>query len=205
MEYTVIDIETMSNEEMIDKLPEPTLALGNLKDETKIQAKIEEAKQKQIDSMALNPLYGKIACIGYGERVVVKEAEDELIEEIVTEVLSKMAPICTYNGIGFDIPFIYKRALILGVKISPPMSFWMKRYVTTPHCDLMQVWGNWRDYEKMDNVAKVLLGHGKVDFDVTTIKDLIKTEEGKSKIAEYCKRDLEVTKLLFDKMNGVLF
>ena len=204
MEYTVLDIETMPNEDMIDKLPEPTVAIGNLKDEAKIQAKIEEAKQKQIDNMALNPLYGKIACIGYGEKVIVSEYENDLIVEI-GHVLSRMQPICTYNGTMFDLPFIYKRAVILGISITPPLSFWTKRYIITPHCDLMQVWGSWKDYEKMDNIAKVILGQGKVDFDVTTIKDLIKTEEGKSKIAEYCKHDLKITKLLFHRMNGILF
>ena len=178
MEYTVIDIETMPNEEMIERLPEPNVALGNLKDEAKIKAKVEAAKQKQIESMALSPMFGKIACIGVDTDVHIVEDEKLLIEEVGKEVLSKMQPICTWNGINFDIPFIYKRALILGVKISPPMSFWMKRYNTTPHCDLMQVWGSWRDHEKLDTVANVLLGEGKVDFDVTQIKELIKTDEG---------------------------
>jgi len=212
MEYTVIDIETMPNEEMIDKLPEPIVKYGNTKDEEKRKVIYGDAKQKQIDSMALNPMFGKIACIGTFVKepyCILHDDEKSMIEMFIEGVLNfggnNSPKIATWNGMGFDIPFVYKRALILGVKISPPMSFWMKRYNTTPHCDLMQVWGNWRDYEKLDTVANVLLGEGKIDFDVTTIKDLIKTDEGKNKISEYCKRDLEVTKKLFDKMNGILF
>ena len=205
MEYTVIDIETMPDETMIDKLPEPDVKYGNAKDEEKRRVIYENAVAKQVDSMALNPLFGRIACIGIGDTVHMAENEKTLIEIVSKELFSKMQPICTWNGIGFDIPFIYKRAIILGIKIDPPMSFWMKRYTITPHCDLMQVWMNWYGYEKLDTVAKALLGRGKVDFDVTQIKELIKTAEGIEKISNYCKGDLEATKLLFDKMNGILF
>lgn len=213
-EYTVVDIETMPNEEMIDKLPEPDVKYGNTKDEAKRQVVYEEAVKKQIEKMALSPLYGKIACVGHKKGLelagcVISCNEHEIVKFIFDEILtwadSNSPKIVTWNGIGFDIPFIYKRALILGIKPSSSMDYWMKRYNTSPHCDLMQVWCNWYGYEKLDNVAKAVLGHGKVEFDVTQIAQLMKTEAGRKQISDYCIGDTNPTSKLFYKMANVLF
>ena len=214
--YTVLDIETIPNSKMVNKLPEPDVKYGNTKDEEKRQAKRQEAKQEQIDKMALNPLYGRICCVALVsaggmnymiDDVDTDEKEKKIIEFIKSQAMDmSMSPkICTWNGLSFDIPFIYKRALILGVDMKVPMSHWMKRYSNIPHCDLMQLWCNWYGYEKLDNVASVLLGEGKKDFDVTTIKDLIKTGEGREKVAEYCIHDTQITWKILDKVVNILF
>lgn len=210
-DYTIIDIETYPDLNMVDTLPEPKID-SRLKDPVKIEAKKVEAKQKQIDGMALNPLYGKIACIGYstgGESECVIEGTEEQIINTFFDIISlgraESPKIVTWNGISFDIPFIYKRAMILGIKPHISMSYWMKRYTTSPHCDLMQVWCNWYGMEALNTVAKALLNKEKAEFDVTTIKDLIKTPEGRKEISSYCKKDVDITKELFDKMAGILF
>jgi len=228
-EYTVIDIETYPDIDMIGKLPEipfEEAKTGNLKDPDKIAAKEaealskhEEKKMAQVAEMALNPLYGKIACVGYqmgtGDSTINNKgcAIDQDEEKVIRTFFDKIIPfgqtgspkIVTWNGMGFDIPFIYKRAMILGVKPTVSMGYFMKRYQTDTHCDLMQVWCNWYGREKLDNVAKALLGEGKQDFDFRTIKDLIKVSEGREKIAEYCSKDVEITSKLFYKMANILF
>ena len=217
-DYVVIDIETYPNMDMVDKLPEPKID-SRLKDPAKIEKAKTEATQKQIDEMALNPLYGKIACIGSSlgtlnkgleeTTVWIDQSEDEIIKrffgEIATFKNGNSPKIVTWNGLNFDIPFIYKRALLLGVKPTMSMSFWMKKYTTAPHCDLMQVWCNWYGYEKLDNVTQALLNEGKEEFDVKEISDLMKTEEGKAKITRYCSNDVAITNKLFHKMANVLF
>ena len=211
-EYTVIDIETYPNEEMIDRLPEPKID-ARVKDPVKIEAKRIEGRAKQIDEMALNPLYGKIACVGYKKEdnkgVVICDEEDLVIKEFFEKIIpfgqQNSPKIVTWNGMGFDVPFIYKRALILGFNPTVSMSHFMKRYQTEIHCDLMQIWMNWYGYEKLNNVATVLLDEGKQEFDIKTIKDLIKTEDGQSEIAKYCEQDVEITSKLFYKMANVLF
>ena len=50
------DIETIRNEEMIQHLPMPDVKTGNLKDLNKINAKVQEAKEQQIERMALSPI-----------------------------------------------------------------------------------------------------------------------------------------------------
>ena len=77
MNIIAIDIETYPNPEMISRLPEVE-ADSRLKDEAKIKADIEKKKEEQIKKMALNPLYGKIACIGYyGDKIKEVDLRDE--------------------------------------------------------------------------------------------------------------------------------
>ena len=212
-EYTVIDIETYPNEDMIDRLPEPKID-SRLKDPVKIEAAKIEAKDKQIQEMALSPLYGKIACVGYEKGkgnvdVAIDEDETRIIKHFFEHIIplgqTGSPKIVTWNGMNFDVPFLYKRAMILGIKPTVNMSYFMKRYQVETHCDLMQVWCGWYGYEKLDNVSQAVLGYGKVEFDVTTIKDLMKTPEGREKISVYCKGDIKATSELFNLMANVLF
>lgn len=199
-----LDIETMPNPDMIDRLPVPEIKTGNLKDPEKIAKKLEEAKTKQIEDMALSPLYGKIACcglIGKNPEFLIGTEEDIIIS--ILDVLNSNE-ICTWNGINFDIPFIYKRSLILGINPKQRMNFWMKRNTSYPHCDLMQIWCNWYGYEKLDTVARVILGEGKVEFDVTTIPELLNSEEGIKKLEKYCLQDTILNWKLHKKFEGVL-
>ena len=121
------------------------------------------------------------------------------------------ARIVTWNGIGFDIPMIYKRALLLGIDPgnfgAPPLTAWTKRYSTDRHYDLMQVWGGWssQGFEKLDAVAGIVLGQRKVECDVTQIAAMIETEDGRAKVAEYCLTDTRLTWALWKRFNGIMF
>ena len=75
----VLDIETMPNEEVLSLLPEPSID-SRLKDPEKIKLAQESAREKQIEKMALSPLTGKVACIGfYGAVNDVKFGREEIL------------------------------------------------------------------------------------------------------------------------------
>jgi len=197
MSKYIIDIETFPNYDVINMLPEPTVALGNIKDVEKIKAKIEVAKNKQISQMALSPLTGKIACIGvYNgslENVFVG-SEKEVLTDFYNIILKDNNELITYNGNGFDIPFIFKRGIILGLEWATILA--MKEYTnrySERHIDLMQEFCDYEKYEKLDTLARFILGDKKNDFDVTKISELIKTKEGLSEIATYCMQDCKIT------------
>ncbi|HUX57169.1 MAG TPA: ribonuclease H-like domain-containing protein [Bacteroidales bacterium] len=211
-----IDIETIPNPEMLHLLPEPEVALGNLKDPIKIEAKIADAKQKQIDNMALNPLYGKICCIGYyseedGKGCYIDNDETKIITNVMSEIFDaknrNSTQIITWNGCNFDVPFIFKRALLLGIPTTTYLGMWVTRYSNTPHADLMQIWSNWsfQGYTKLDDMSSVLLGEKKIDIDFRTFPELMKTQGGMDAISEYCLEDCRLTYSIFKKFNGVLF
>ncbi len=123
--------------------------------------------------------------------------------------------IVTFNGRGFDVPFVYLRSAILNVSIS--RKDWLGyRYQTEPHCDLAEqltFYGvSGRDGAarrfNLDFYCKTFgiespKSHGVTGRDINTM-----LAEGKHReIAEYCLRDVRATVLLYqvwrDRLAGV--
>lgn len=193
-----IDIECFFDETMTGFLPEVE-ADTRLKDPEKIKANIEEKKAKQIEQATLNPLYSRLCCIGYysddiqevdfgGEEL----SEKVMIENFLKRLQNEPSIIVTWNGYNFDIPFIFKRGLKYGLCKLTDMQYYINKS-NSKILDLMILFAGWNKYEKLDNVAKVLLGASKEEFDVKQIPELIKTLSGRELIRRYCLRDCELT------------
>lgn len=204
MKQIVIDIETIPNLDVVNLLPEPKID-SRLKDPAKIEEAKKEAIQTQLDKMALSPLTGKVAYIGYVTDTGFNGLhynEKEMLDTVYSLMMDNQ--IITYNGKNFDIPFIFKRGIILGCAWAsiPDMKKFTDRYAEN-HIDLMQEFCNWGEWEKLDNLARFILGEKKVDFDVTKIAELIKTPEGLQQVADYCKKDCEIAWRLAKKLGFI--
>jgi DNA polymerase elongation subunit (family B) len=113
--------------------------------------------------------------------------------------------IVTFNGRGFDVPFIYLRSALLNIPIS--QKNWLGyRYQTEPHCDLAEQFtfygvsgrdGAARKFN-LDFYCKAFgiespKSHGVTGMDVNNM-----LAEGRYReIAEYCLRDVHATVLLY--------
>lgn len=113
--------------------------------------------------------------------------------------------VVTFNGRGFDVPFLYLRSAILNVPISKKN--WLGyRYATEPHCDLAEQLtfygvsgreGAARRFN-LDFYCKAFgidspKAHGVTGMDVNTLM-----KEGRFReIAEYCLRDVRATVELY--------
>lgn len=214
-----LDIETIPNESIVLMLPEPEID-SRLKDPVKIEAAKIESKNKQIEKMALSPMTGRICSYAVCSNIddsksgykVIKDISDESEWKLITEIfyeLNDFCDICTWNGNNFDLPFIYKRAAILGMKLPgdvPPLSHWTKRYSYFPHCDLMQAWSNWGSFDtaRLGWVSKILLGEEKEDIDVMKFLEMLKNGEG-DKIGKYNLKDAVLTMKIYDKLKHIIF
>jgi 3'-5' exonuclease len=113
--------------------------------------------------------------------------------------------VVTFNGRGFDVPFIYLRSALLQVPISKKN--WLGyRYATEPHCDLAEQLtfysvsgrdGAARRFN-LDFYCKAFgiespKSHGVTGMDVGTLLAEKKFRE----IAEYCLRDVRATVELY--------
>ena len=204
MNILAIDIETMPNPDMISKLPE-VVADSRLKDEEKIKADIEKKKAEQIEKMALSPLYGKIACIGYyGDDLIHVDisSEKSMLDYLMGIIISGQDVLFTWNGTGFDWDFIIKRAIILGCdNWNLLLLESIRSRKNTMFVDLMEKWCGYGKFAKLNEIASILLdGECKDDLDVKQIPELMKTTTGKEMIRRYCLRDCELTYKLARKM-----
>jgi predicted PolB exonuclease-like 3'-5' exonuclease len=208
------DIETIPNLSMCSLLPdvEPN---KTLKDPEKVAADILAKKKAQIDKMGLDPLFGRVFCFAFANDehkggYVLSELDDDHEREMVQRIMKVIGQdgmrLVTFNGVSFDLPFVYKRAIVLGVNPAnfgaPPLSAWTKRYASENHFDLMKLWCQWESgsYIGLDTLAKVLLGGGKVEIDFADFPELLKSEPGRETIYQYCLQDTRLTYQLYKRM-----
>lgn len=131
------------------------------------------------------------------------------------DVARRYDQIVTFNGRGFDVPFLYLRSAILNVEIT--RKDWLGyRYQTEPHCDLAEQFtfynvsgreGAARRFN-LDFYCKAFgipspKAQGVTGADVNSL-----LEEGRYReIAEYCLRDVQATVELYrvwrDRLAGI--
>lgn len=68
----------------------------------------------------------------------------------------------------------------------------------------MQVWCGFGGFEKLDNVARVLTGDGKIEIDFKEFPELIKSEEGREKLLAYCAQDVFLSLQIWNRVSGIL-
>ncbi len=154
------DIETQADPAKIACMADPEVALGNTKDPAKVAEKIAEARVKQIDKAALDPHLSRVMCISVGQRdgihpdseiksettirkhpfhddYNVDDAESSLLVWFWDRVrLHKH--FVTFNGAGFDLPFLLRRSMLLGVR---PCRIECGKYrVTEPGCEHLDLY-----------------------------------------------------------------
>jgi len=176
---------------------------------------LEEAYRKT----SFNGAYGEIICIGWAfddgaidcdyrklfsnvktsdvwtkERAILKAFFNALKENCI-------APkFVTFNGNNFDLPFIYHRAVILGIK--PPAFFPRPLDIKPwggPTVDVMTMWAGSRGTISQDKLAKALGFEGKGDFDGSMVWDAVQAGK-EQKVAEYCKNDVETLRKIYKRL-----
>ena len=189
----------------------------------------KQAKKEEITRfMSLWPFTSQVVCIamlnaetGRGQSIFIAEDYEDADEagpvefvpvadetELLTafwDVAKHYDNVVTFNGRGFDVPFIYLRSALLNVPIS--RKDWLGyRFQTEPHCDLAEQLtfynvsgrdGAARRFT-MDFYCKAFgiespKSQGVTGADVNTLM-----AEGRYRdIAEYCLRDVKATVLLY--------
>lgn len=132
-------------------------------------------------------------------------AEESELLTAFWDVARHYDEIVTFNGRGFDVPFLYLRSAVLNVPIS--RKNWLGyRFATEPHCDLAEQFtfynvsgreGAARRFN-LDFYCKAFgidspKAHGVTGMDVNSLLAEKKFRE----IAEYCLRDVQATVELY--------
>jgi predicted PolB exonuclease-like 3'-5' exonuclease len=130
MRYIIMDLESYRIDNAADYLTEPVEAPSNYVKQEAKDAFIAKAKQAQLDKAALDVDLARIVCLGYKETDrhlpmmhLLKDETQEMtmLGRIFGEWFSSHNTadwpiLVTFNGLGFDVPLLLRRALYLGVK-----------------------------------------------------------------------------------------
>lgn len=182
---------------------------SNYKDPAKIEAKKDEAEAAWREKLALSPLTGRVVAIGW---IVSGDTRPEIdgIEEGHDErgVLARWwnlwlqfrsTDVCGFNIVGFDLPFLYQRSLLLDVPM-PSIVIDRRGYWHESFVDLMHRWTcDRRSFVKLDVLCKAMGLPGKTDG--VEGKDFHKLwETDRAKATEYLCDDVTAVKQLAERM-----
>ena len=132
-------------------------------------------------------------------------SEKRLLNEFWRFVKDKASTIITFNGRGFDAPYLMLRSAILGIE--PTRNLVPYRYSFQEHCDLMEVLSFWN----------ARFGEGTLDFWCRQFG--IQSPKGKfdgseidaeyrkgklEKIARYCVGDARATARLYLRLTPII-
>lgn len=197
-----LDIETLPCEE---EKKEIYVKILHAKKKTGVEI-TEEMREEIHKETSLEGTFGRICCIGYmkEEGTLTKEAISGTEKEILIrfwEIAKNVTQFVGHNIMEFDLPFIYKRSIIHGIKPSQNISF--VRYRSFPIFDTQKEWDKWGygKAQKLDTLAKVLgFPTSKDEMDGSQVWDFY--QQGKlDEICTYCMKDVELTRKVFYKMN----
>ncbi len=188
-----------------------SVSLGNLKDESKIAAKIEDAKRKYRETLGLDHHQCCICAFGWfdgekGGHEIISDSldEGELILKI-WDILSAYNFFVTFNGNQFDVQVLKLHSLYNQVRM--PVNIDTRKYRVTNHCDLRAVLTNWEPYARGDLnfFLKKCLGITKMEgIDGTMVSDA--WDIGiRDKIGAYAEDDAEKTFQLYRHVSEYFF
>ena len=218
MNTIYLDIETIPNQspEYRAKVRKNIKAPASYKKQESIDKWIAEngdaAADEAVAKTSFDPAHGHICTIGFaigdGEAQAV-HAEAEECEQLIIESFFAALPELGMNQIvghyitGFDIPFILRRAIILGVKLPPSVAF-PRQPKPWDDCvfDTMVAWAGPRDRISQDNLCKALGLQCKGDFDGSMVAKAWADGEHQT-IADYCKRDVETVREIHKRFEAV--
>lgn len=157
MKYLFIDIETIPREDaVVPEFDPSTVAVGNLKDEEKIRAKVDKAREEHLagvtKTMSLSGDLCRLVSIGG----VITDENFNIVKQDValgaegdadllyrfSEWYSDCDRLWGWNTKWFDLPVMWKRSVMLGRPVFTPQEYLdlTAPYNYQRHVDLKHLW-----------------------------------------------------------------
>lgn len=219
MNNVYLDIETIPNQspDYREEVRATITAPGQYKKPESIQQWIADngdaATDEIIGKTSFDPARGHICCIGFaigdGPALALSIGGSIDNEASILAELFDGLPTQGQNRFighyisGFDLRFILCRAVVLGVKLPPSVTFprdikpWGDNVF-----DTMVAWAGPRDRISQDNLCKALGLDGKGDFDGSMVAEAWANGEH-AKILNYCRSDVETVRAIHQRFEFV--
>lgn len=207
-----IDIETVAETNNYDTYPKKKIRAdrycNDIGDLTEENAYYKKAW--------LHAEFGKIICISFGSKMVNDEiktsslvGDEKYILEKFFELLSKMPEyeIAGHNIKAFDLPFIFRRAIINGIKPHEKVSFYGLKPWEIKATDTIELWKNGWYISSWLEIIAVSLGIPSPKWKMSGDKVFeyfyranMTDDDNRWVIKEYCEGDVRTTMMIYDKM-----
>ena len=220
MNTIYFDIETIPSQlpGVLDEFKAAVTAPGTYKKPESIAEWLRENRDSEGEAAWLKTSFdggmGHVVCIGlavddgpavsyavsptgYGTR----EEETRVLQDFFSHLTDAGRSVLVgHNIIGFDLPFLWKRCMVLGVK--PPL--WFPRnpskYSSEMVRDTMNLWDmEQRAGGSMDRICRLLGIPGKGDVSGADVWPMVKAGDVEA-VAAYCRGDVERTRAMFKRM-----
>jgi len=216
-----LDIETIPNQspEYRAKVRQTIKAPAQYKKQDSMIAwmaeNAESATDEAIAKTSFDPSAGHICCIGWAVGDAPSQYCDmQRVEDEATMLDGFFYNVREASGVhmvrwighyisGFDLRFLINRAIVLGVKL--PSSMILPRDIkpwSDQVFDTMTAWAGNKDRISQDNLAQALGLEGKGDFDGSMVAKAW-ADGQHSKIAEYCRNDVETVRSIYRRFEAV--
>lgn len=208
MDYLYFDIETIpaQTDGARKALVEACKAPANLKDPAKIEAALAAKRAEVVAKSSFDGLAGHVCTIAWDgpDGGGIAHATDIAQERGVLEAFFRAIPyqarlvLVGHNVLGFDIPFLNRRALVLGVKLPQP-ACWPRnpRPWDKGAQDTMQMLGG-QDFVSLDRACRAFGIPGKDGFDGSQVAQAWADGEHE-RIMEYAADDVRRTKAVHER------
>lgn len=200
-----LDIETVSQEEHFDALPEDWQALWDEK--TQWQRAEQGPEEYYPQRAGILAEFGKVVCIscgilrqeGAGYKLRVKsfygDDEEQLLKDFA-DLLSgplKDYLLCAHNGKEFDFPYLCRRMLIKGITLAPLLDISGKKPWEVPFLDTLELWkfGDRKNFTSLKLLAAVFgIPTPKDDIDGSMVGAVYWQSHDLDRIMRYCEKDV---------------
>jgi predicted PolB exonuclease-like 3'-5' exonuclease len=211
-----IDIETIPDqrEGAAEAATSRIRAPSNYKDPDKIKAYVDEKGAEAWRQTSLDGSYGQVFCIGFAVddepaqvitvRALDGASEKELLERFWSHFSIPTMPVTWvgHNVLGFDLPFLWKRHVIRGVKPLFPLPYNVGAW--SPEIeDTMLMWtGQRSQFIKLDDLLSVLGIPSGDPIEGSEVWDWFVNDRA-DVIQEHCLRNVEETREAWARMRYV--
>lgn len=166
------------------------------------EAKGDQANEKWLKT-SLDGAYGSIVCVCFNDKVFASHGgtEAELLNDMWRAIdydCNGVMPRFIAHNAKFDLPFLFHRSVILGVK--PAKGFKpYGRHGSDYYCT-MEAWAGYNGMIGLDRLAKILGLKGKTEG-MSGSEVWPEYQKGNiDRIVEYCQDDVKLTKLIYEKL-----
>lgn len=209
------DIESIPTTDpaVIERIASTIKPPGTLKKQESIDKWIAEEKASAIDEAvkktSFDGTYGKIVCIGWAlEDTLVASWCHDNERELLTVFfdsyrsagkLGRDITCVGHNIIGFDLKFLWKRCVILGIR-PPPLPFKAKPWDSSVFDSMLQWDSDVSKRISLDNLCHALgVKSPKGEMDGSMVSDAFNAGRFDD-IAKYCAQDVEAVRDVYRRM-----